>query len=193
MTFKHFVNKAADFARECHKGQVRKYEGDEPYIAHPARVAARVKILGMRYEVEAAAWLHDVVEDCGVPIYMIVDMFGGDVGYMVACMTNVSKHLIDDGIPRHVRKAMDRAQMIGAGDEVHTLRACDMLDNMPSNVKHGSPKYVKMYLEECRSMADVLTEAHPTPKAELRRFLEANPIPTAELQRFLEASWQSDD
>ena len=54
------VRAAAQFAAVSHHGQRRKYS-DEPYIRHPARVAARVAELGVDAEVVAAGWLHDVL------------------------------------------------------------------------------------------------------------------------------------
>ena len=55
-----FVEKALEFATRAHAGQVDK--GGKPYIGHPIRVAARVEGDVAR----AAAYLHDVIEDCGV-------------------------------------------------------------------------------------------------------------------------------
>lgn len=52
---------AKTVAALAHHGQVDK--GGEPYIDHPARVAAAVPI-----DCGAAAWLHDVVEDCAVTL-----------------------------------------------------------------------------------------------------------------------------
>ncbi|WP_345152156.1 phosphohydrolase [Arthrobacter ginkgonis] len=54
------VAAARAIATIAHRGQTDKLGVD--YILHPARVAAR---LADPVEV-AAAWLHDVVEDCGV-------------------------------------------------------------------------------------------------------------------------------
>jgi (p)ppGpp synthase/HD superfamily hydrolase len=57
---------AAIFANNAHKGQKRKYNG-RPYIEHPMRVAFAVSLIPeAEPEVIAAAWLHDVVEDCGI-------------------------------------------------------------------------------------------------------------------------------
>jgi (p)ppGpp synthase/HD superfamily hydrolase len=53
---------AESFARNVHEGQKRI--GGEDYITHPEAVAHAVSHLGHEYE--AAAWLHDVMEDCGV-------------------------------------------------------------------------------------------------------------------------------
>lgn len=48
---------AMAIAREAHEGQVDK--GGQPYIGHPAAVAAQLEGDLLR----ATAWLHDVVED----------------------------------------------------------------------------------------------------------------------------------
>jgi (p)ppGpp synthase/HD superfamily hydrolase len=53
---------AEELAKEAHAGTVDKAGRD--YISHPARVAARVEPYGP--EIVAVAWLHDVMEDCGV-------------------------------------------------------------------------------------------------------------------------------
>ena len=56
------LERAREIAHEAHSGQTR-WNGD-PYITHPARVAAQ-----MRYtEHEIVAWLHDVVEDTNVTL-----------------------------------------------------------------------------------------------------------------------------
>lgn len=52
---------ACSIATDAHAGQVDKI--GEPYIGHCARVAQGVADAGFGYEIRAAAWLHDVVED----------------------------------------------------------------------------------------------------------------------------------
>jgi (p)ppGpp synthase/HD superfamily hydrolase len=60
----NLIIKAADLANIAHEGQKRKYNG-RPYIEHLMRVAGRVTLLSDSTEEEiAAAWLHDVIEDC---------------------------------------------------------------------------------------------------------------------------------
>ena len=54
------VIKAKDIATQAHEGTTDK--AGAPYITHPARVARRVASHGDEFE--AAAWLHDVLEDC---------------------------------------------------------------------------------------------------------------------------------
>ncbi|MGO1727582.1 HD domain-containing protein [Glutamicibacter ardleyensis] len=53
---------AEAIARRAHRGQVDKSGAD--YITHPARVAATVHEQGGTDTAVAAAWLHDVIEDC---------------------------------------------------------------------------------------------------------------------------------
>src|SRR5215217_4713201 len=52
------VELAEMIARFAHRGQTDKV--GKPYIEHPERLAAAA---GNIWQVEAAAWLHDVVED----------------------------------------------------------------------------------------------------------------------------------
>lgn len=54
-----FLERARALAYRAHAGQVDK--AGRPYIEHVARVAAAVSD---DPEAEAAAWLHDVLEDC---------------------------------------------------------------------------------------------------------------------------------
>lgn len=59
--------KALSFAREKHKDQKRK--DGVPYIVHPLQMACYAVALGIRNDdIIAGALLHDVCEDCGVPV-----------------------------------------------------------------------------------------------------------------------------
>ncbi|WP_097006935.1 HD domain-containing protein [Lacrimispora amygdalina] len=59
--------KALSYAREKHKDQKRK--DGVPYIVHPLQMACYAVALGIRDdEIIAGTLLHDVCEDCGVPI-----------------------------------------------------------------------------------------------------------------------------
>lgn len=52
---------AKQIATAAHAGQVDKI--GEPYIGHPTRIASGIRVDGYSDDVEAVAWLHDVVED----------------------------------------------------------------------------------------------------------------------------------
>jgi len=54
------IDVARDIATAAHNGQFRR-DGVTPYIRHPEAVASRLS--GESAYVQAAAWLHDVIED----------------------------------------------------------------------------------------------------------------------------------
>ena len=61
---------ALNFARIKHQGQMRK--DGEPYIVHPLQMACYAAALGIRNdEIMAGILLHDVCEDCGVPVELL--------------------------------------------------------------------------------------------------------------------------
>ena len=77
------VARAEKLATDHHRGQTDK--ADQPYIDHPRRVAQRVS--GFGPEFEAAAWLHDVVEDTTVTMDDLRRQFPDAVVEAVAALT----------------------------------------------------------------------------------------------------------
>jgi GTP pyrophosphokinase len=75
------IEKAFEFAAEAHAGQ-KRLTGD-PYIVHPLDAAMTVTGLHMDAACIAAALLHDVQEDCGVPNATIARRFGHEVAKLV--------------------------------------------------------------------------------------------------------------
>lgn len=165
------VRAAADFAAASHLGQCRKYS-QEPYIHHPARVAARVAELGCDAEVIAAAWLHDVVEDCGVTVAQLAARFGDRVARLVH---RLSEPPAQAGGARVVRKATYRRRLLVLQGrdaiDVHTVKAADCLDNVRS-VREHDPGFWRVYGRETRLLCNVLTLAHPDLLDELRETLK---------------------
>lgn len=143
------VVRAADFAREWHGTQVRKYTG-EPFYHHPLRVMELVSSVTNETNVLAAALLHDVVEDTGITIHGVASWFGEDVGKLVDDLTN--KTTPSDG-DRAKRKAMDRERIAGIDPRAKTIKLADRLDNLPS-VMSDDPdqKFKAAYLAETKSL-----------------------------------------
>ena len=78
----NLVTQAMIFAAEMHDGAVRK--GSRiPYIVHPMEAAAIAASLTDDPQVLAAAVLHDVMEDCGVPYEELVQRFGARTAQLV--------------------------------------------------------------------------------------------------------------
>ena len=122
------------FAAAAHAavGQVRKYD-KQPYINHPREV--RLILLefatdGVTPEQEAAALLHDVVEDTGVTIELVQGTFGDGVADLVSDLTDVSKP--EDG-NRKARKQKDLEHTASA-----STRACSSASRpLPSGPRSG--------------------------------------------------------
>jgi (p)ppGpp synthase/HD superfamily hydrolase len=156
LTGMDLVHKAQVFAIAAHSAvqQKRKYTG-EPYYVHPAEVARIVaEVEGATFDMIAAAWLHDVVEDTGVTYTDIHMNFGPEVAVLVGWLTDVSKP--EDG-NRAVRKAIDRAHTAEAPAEAQTIKLADLISNSKSIMQHD-PAFAKTYLEEKRLLLDVMTK-----------------------------------
>ena len=139
-------------------GQRRKYT-DEPYIVHPARVAVTVSKFGGTDDMISAAYLHDVVEDTGVSIEDIQDMFGPDVALIVDGLTDVS--VPEDG-NRTVRKAMDRAHSAEATYEAQFVKCADIIDNA-HDIGANDPSFNVVYRKEMAMLLDVMDKVKDTP------------------------------
>ena len=134
------IEEAYEFAMASHEGQMRK-SGD-PYIVHPIDAAMTVASLNLDGAAIAAALLHDVVEDCGVPSAEIARRFGDDVCHLVDGVTKLSRlNLLrpeeadfeDTGQADNLRKmflamAEDiRVVIIKLADRLHNMRTLEAL------------------------------------------------------------------
>ncbi|MDE7273422.1 MAG: helix-turn-helix domain-containing protein [Lachnospiraceae bacterium] len=63
------TSKVLPYARELHKGQIRKGKDQVPYIYHPLLISCHALALGLDDDnLISTALLHDVCEDCGVSV-----------------------------------------------------------------------------------------------------------------------------
>lgn len=81
------ILRAFDFAHQAHQGQTR--QSGEPYFLHPLEVAEILSDLEMDTASIVAALLHDVVEDCGIPLEKIEKEFGKEVASLVDGVTKL--------------------------------------------------------------------------------------------------------
>lgn len=139
----HLIDSARAFASAAHKGQFRKYTGEE-YIVHPAAVAELVSSVTDNADMIAAAWLHDTVEDCGVKNATLANNFGYAVADLVHWLTDVSKP--EDG-NREVRKTLDRIHISNASPDAQTIKLADLIDNSRS-ILEFDPGFAKVYMKE---------------------------------------------
>jgi len=146
---------AMRFAMSMHFNQKRKYTGEQ-YIVHPAEVVEIVRTVPHTSEMIQAAWLHDVVEDCGVDIKLIGKVFGDKVESLVEMLTDVST-VKDDN--RAARKLIDLQHTSKASPEAKTIKLADLISNTSSIMEHDK-KFAKTYLIEKRALLEVLREGN---------------------------------
>jgi (p)ppGpp synthase/HD superfamily hydrolase len=169
------VERARLFATAAHAaiGQTRKYsDGKEPYIVHPAEV---VQILqstaregrGYTVQMEAAAWLHDVVEDTEITLDLIKEIFGSEVRDLVYWLTDDKAA---PGLNRAARKQRTLERLATAPDDAKTLKTADCISNAHS-IFEKDPNFAKVYLREMNALLDVLDGADPILLKRLRDIL----------------------
>jgi GTP pyrophosphokinase len=128
------LKRAYAFAEECHRGQERRT--GEPYITHPVAVTYLVAQLELDHHALAAAFLHDVQEDCGIPNDQIAKEFGADVARIVDGLTKLDKLPITFGDQQSAREAMQaqnlRKMFLAMAEDIRVvlIKLCDRLHNM---------------------------------------------------------------
>ncbi|MFP3898361.1 MAG: RelA/SpoT family protein [Dehalococcoidia bacterium] len=83
------VRDAYEFAARAHEGQLRKT--GEPFLEHPLSTALILVDFHLDAETLAAALLHDVLEDCGVPLNEVESSFGPEVARLVDGVTKLNR------------------------------------------------------------------------------------------------------
>src|SRR5947209_16147113 len=83
------LHRAFTFAVERHASQKRK--SGEPYITHPIAVANVLVDMQMDSVCLQTGLLHDVIEDTGVKIEQIREIFGPEVALCIDGVTKLSK------------------------------------------------------------------------------------------------------
>lgn len=131
---------AIRLAKEAHRGQVRKYTGED-YIHHPMRVMSSVALddqWGGHEDMLIAAVLHDVLEDClytetslgVVSIQMIYSEFDIEVGGMVSELTNRFNKEDYPDLNRRARKDREFKRLAGISDAAKIIKLYDRIDNL---------------------------------------------------------------
>jgi (p)ppGpp synthase/HD superfamily hydrolase len=145
------IARAAEFARKAHYGQVRKWTND-PYFYHVTEVAGLAKDFHLDEEVQAAAYLHDTIEDCGKTFFDLKNEFGDRVAHLVLQVSDRSR--LEDGT-RYVRKSLiDLQYLKGAEPDAQSLKCCDLISNT-KDVAKNSPGFALVYLPEKRALLEM--------------------------------------
>lgn len=119
------LGRAFAFAAECHNGQFRKGNACIPYIAHPVEVVNILRVVGVvDDDILAAAYLHDVIEDCGVNRADLAAMFNDRVAGIVAEVSN------DPDLDGPEAKAAMIAKAPGMSNDAKLVKLADRIANM---------------------------------------------------------------
>jgi GTP pyrophosphokinase len=126
------VEDAYQFAAEKHQGQVRM--SGEPYLEHPLQTALILAELQLDASSLAAALLHDIPEDCGLPIAEIETRFGPEIAKLVDGTTKLGKvSMAASGVTTGTVQAENLRKMLVAMAEdlrVVFIKLADRLHNM---------------------------------------------------------------
>lgn len=118
------IERAAEFARKAHHGQIRKYSG-VPYVTHPAEVSRLVAQRTDDSRLIAAAYLHDTMEDCGVSYGEIARLFGEMVADIVSSLTNDEQRKTACG-----KVAYMTEKLCALSADALLVKLCDTLHNI---------------------------------------------------------------
>lgn len=141
---------AAEYAACYHKGQKRKYTGED-YVQHPIRVR---RLLRNQYavtedqEILDAALLHDTVEDTAATFEEIRKLFGNRVCELVFWLTDTP-----DSGNRAMRKTLQVWKLSHAPAEAQLIKCADIMDNA-SNIQEHDPEFWKVYQNELVILMD---------------------------------------
>ena len=130
------ISTAFRFGRKAHDGQLR--DSGDPYFIHPISVASLLAEIKVDADTIITALLHDTVEDCGVSLNEIENLFGKDVRKLVNGVTKLTKlqlQSIDSQQAENFRKLLIsmgediRVMLIKLADRVHNIQTLEFIKN----------------------------------------------------------------
>ena len=128
------LNRAYYFAKEHHKGQIRK--SGEPFLAHCVEVARLLAQLGLDHTTVAAGLLHDVIEDTPATYAEVAEQFGDKIAELIAGVTKIDQITYESREARQAetyRKMLIstvkdiRVMLIKLADRLHNMRTLQYL------------------------------------------------------------------
>ncbi|MEZ4317637.1 MAG: HD domain-containing protein [Myxococcota bacterium] len=125
--------------------------GDRPYVVHLVKVVENLHRFGVATpELEAAAWLHDTVEDTELTLDQVRAAFGDRVAELVHAVTTES------GADRHERNARTYPKLAATPGAVR-LKLADRIANVEASWEARNRKLF-MYHEEYPAFREALRD-----------------------------------
>lgn len=162
--------KIKDFADRAHGDQMRKYT-PERYIVHPERVMLICREYTIDIPVQAAALLHDVLEDTPVTKEEIEHFLSGLLNpaqthktlELVVELTDVYIKKDYQPLNRKTRKELETERLSKTSYAAQTIKYADLIDNAQDIIKHD-PQFGRKFIQEARNLLKKMTKGD----AELR-------------------------
>lgn len=150
------TDKALEFAREKHKGQMRKNNTPVEYITHPINVANLVKKYANNKEniddLVSSAYLHDTLEDTNTTYKELICNFGNLISNLVKELTN------NDVLKKEMGKTKYLSmKMASMSDDALIIKLCDRLDNV-SSLYDTNKAFIDKYLRETISILNYIID-----------------------------------
>jgi len=124
---KAIIEKAYNFAKKAHEGQLRK--SGEPYFLHVANTAKNLADLGMSAVVISAGLLHDVLEDANITEEELTKEFGEEIVGLVEGVTKLGT-VKYKGIERNVENLRKFFISVAKDLRVLIIKLADRLHNI---------------------------------------------------------------
>lgn len=172
MSTKEVLDYVREYADKSHGDQIRKYTG-ERYIGHPVRVMTTVARFHPEVEVQAAALLHDVLEDTPVTSeemasslrLVLNDQQVDKVMQLVIDLTDVFVKKDYPGLNRRSRKEKETARLAAVSPEAQSIKYADLIDNVTDIVRQDSD-FANVFVREAKKMLTVMQAGHPSLREE---------------------------
>ena len=143
----YLLEKSFDFAEQAHSDQKR--QTGELFINHPLRVALTISQMKLGVNAVIASVLHDVAEDCQVPISKIKNEFNEEVAFLVSGLTKVNKIKYKEQEDTITEKENFRNMILAMAKDLRIIiiKLADRLDNMKTLWSLSPQKQIKKSLE----------------------------------------------
>jgi len=155
VNYQKSIYDARAFAIAKHDGQ--KYS-TYPYEVHLGNVVTALMRFGIlpdcdaNYQLLAAGWLHDVLEDTDATYSELETAFGTAIAQMVFCVTD------EEGVNRKERKAKTYIKLAQNPDAV-IVKLADRIANTEFCLVHGNQSLFAMYKKEQPGFQEALSPA----------------------------------
>lgn len=146
------VDRAYEFAKQAHEGQVRK--SGRPHIDHAIATGQLLASWRMPSDLVVAGILHDVSEDTGYTLQDIEDNFGKDIRDIVESETKLST-LHYRGRERYAENLRRMFLAIAKDVRVVIIKCADRVDNLKTLNFFSAEKQKRIALETLEIYAPI--------------------------------------